>query len=418
MQDFDNYLFDVSISQECYATKPDKPTLEKMRYTRESLTYYEFLDKIEHGYAFCYVFKGNWRNIENFKFTHFLAYDIDDVDCDFDSAIEKCPNPPTLAYRTYSDGENGKCSYRFIYAFESDEFINTFNFREAYDNVALANGFKLDLDKKAEDCARLFFGTDKNDSFIGGKLYRLSDFDISQGIYSTHTPLILSEDGTYYTFPDEYYEIKRLWGFDPNTKRKFIRKYTDEGKLSRRKQLFIDGQLFKKINNITDSNFLYKILKKELGIYYDNTVDTITDDEIKGIAERVIQKEFKCKPCTKHPSFKINVQYWKRVMNVGNNIYKPIVAVNRIKKQIKVDMFKQLYNPSLTNSENLKIMEENGLKIDKRTLQRYKKEYSNCEPIVSNTFLDKSLEERCQGFAPGYDELGRCPNTPIVDTDC
>lgn len=369
------YRFKVSLTRDPYPKKPDRGSDEysSIWFERQELSIDDFAGAIEAGYGYTYVYNQQkfhikYKTKENFRYTKVLAFDIDDTDCDMETAFESCAYPPTIAYRTYSDGEDGKCSYRFVYIF--NDYINSLNFKEIYHSVATTNNFK-DLD--ARELNQFYFGTDKGDSRVSYIVYSLKDFNVERLSYRTSTPLILSEDGTYYTFPDEYYEIRRLWGFDPYSKRKFIRKYTDEGKLSRRKQLFIDGQLIKKINDITNQDTLYKILKIELNLYYDNTVDVITDEELRGIARRVIQKGFSCKPCTKHPSFRINVPYWKSVMNVGNNVYKPIAAVNYIKKQIKVDKFKQLYNPSLTNSENLKIMEENGFKIDKRTLQRYKK---------------------------------------------
>lgn len=377
MQQNLNYTFKVSLTREPYPKKPDKNSgeYEHMYFDRQELSIDDFVGAIEGGYGYTYIYNQqhfhiSYKTKDNFRYTKVLAFDIDDTDCEFETALESCVYPPTIAYRTYSDGEDGKCSYRFVYLFE--DFINILNFKLIYHSVASVNGFK-DLDVR--EINQFYFGTDKVDSYVSYIVYSLSDFKVEQQSYSTHTPLILSEDGTYYTFPDEYYEVRRLWGFDPATKRKFIRKYTDEGKLSRRKQLFIDGQLFKKINDITNPDTLYKILKTELSIYYENDVDVITDDELRGIAERVIQKEFRCKPCTKHPSFRINVPYWKSVMNVGNEVYKPIVAINHIRKRINIDTFKRLYNDRLSCKENMMIMEENNFKISRRTFFNYLKEY-------------------------------------------
>lgn len=119
---------------------------------------------------------------------------------------------------------------------------------------------------------------------------------------------------------------------------------------------------------------MYRILQNELKLYYDNTVDVITDDEVMSIAYSVMNTPFKCKPCTKHPQFRINVPYWKSVMNVGNNIYKPIVAINHIRKQIKMDIFKKVYNDKLSYEENKKLLEEEGLSLSRRSFYNYKRE--------------------------------------------
>lgn len=375
------YRFKVSLTREPYPKKPDKEDFRQISFDRTELGIDDFVGAIECGYGFSYIYNQQsfhigYKKKENFRYTKVLAFDIDDTDCDFDTAIEGCVYPPTIAYRTYSDGEDGKCSYRFIYIFH--DYINSMNFNEIYHSVATINNFK-GLDERVYN--QLYFGTDKSDSYVSYLIYDLTDFKAQEIQYSTHTPLIPSEDGTYYTFPEEYYEIKRLWYFDPVTKRRGIRKYTDAGKLSRRKQLFIDGQLYKKINNIDNIDTIYMILQNELKLYYDNTIDVITDEELRDIARRVIQYPFKCKTYDKHPKFRINVPYWKSVMNVGNNVYKPIIAINQIRKKIKIDTFKRLYNDSLSCKDNMKIMEENGFKISRMSYYRY------LEEIKSNVSL-------------------------------
>ena len=368
------YRFKVSLTREPYPKKPDKADYDKIYFDRQEMTIDDFVGAIECGYGYSYVYNQQHFHIagktkDNFRYTKVLAFDIDDTDCGFDTALENCVYQPTIAYRTYSDGEDGKCSYRFVYMF--DGFINDTNFTDIYTKVALMNGFK-DLDRRIYN--QFYFGTDKQDTYVSYQIYTLKDFDCEEAYYKTHTDLIPSEDGTYYTFPEEYYEIKRLWYFDKITKRRYIRKYTDEGKLSRRKQLYIDGQLIKKINGITNQDTMYKILKNEMRLYYDNTVDTITDDEVRDIARRIFQYSFKCKTCTKHPQFRINVPYWKSVMNVGNNVYKPIVAINQIRKKIKMDIFKKFYNDNLSYEDNKKLLEEEGLSLSRRSFYNYKRE--------------------------------------------
>lgn len=375
----DTYKFKISLTREPYPKKPDKKDFNKVFFERKELTIDDFVGAIECGYGYSYVYNQREFHIsqktkENFRYTKVLAYDIDDTDCDFEAALDDCIYQPTIAYRTYSDGDEGKCSYRFVYVF--DDFINDLNFNEIYTRIATCNGFK-DLDERTYN--QFYFGTDKSDSYVSYQIYTLQDFNVEQTYYKTHTDLIPSEDGTYFTFPDEYYEIRRLWYFDPITKRRGIKKYTDAGRLSRRKQLFIDGQLIKKINGIDSIETMYKILSNELRLYYDNTTDSISEEELRDIARRVIQYPFKCKTMDKHPSFRINVPYWKSVMNVGNNVYKPIVAINHIRKQIQLEVFKKLYNKDLSYKENMKVMKEHNLNISTATFYRYKEILSQSE---------------------------------------
>ena len=223
------YRFKVSLTREPYPKKPDKEDFNKIYFEKKEMNIDSFVDAIEGGYGYSYVFNTTNLHIsqktkENFSYTKVLAFDIDDTDCDFETALNNCIYQPTIAYRTYSDGEDGKCSYRFVYIFK--DFINTLNFFEIYDKVALINNFR-GLDKRTYN--QFYFGTDKPDSFVSYQIYELQDFEIEQAYYKTHTDLIPSEDGTYFTFPEEYYEIRRLWYFDPITKRRGLRKYTDEG---------------------------------------------------------------------------------------------------------------------------------------------------------------------------------------------
>lgn len=411
--DRDGYKFNISLTREPYPKKPDKKDFNKIIFERQEVSIDDFVGAIECGYGYTYIY--NQRNFhiryktkENFKYTKVLAFDIDDTDCDFETALNNCVYQPTIAYRTYSDGEDNKCSYRFIYVFE--DYINTLNFHEIYHKIAIVNRFK-DLDIREYN--QFYFGTDKLDSYVSYMIYRLEDFNIEQSNYNTHSELIPSEDGTYYTFPDEYYEVKRLWGFDPISKRRFIRKYTDEGKLSRRKQLFIDGQLLKKINNITSIDTMYKVLKNELRIYYDNSIDTITDDELRDIARRVIQYPFKCKICEKHPQFRINVPYWKELMNKENKVYKPIVAINTIRKKIQYSVFKNIYNKALSYKENMQNMIDNNLKISKMTYYRYLKDMKNENPDwecnTSNISVSFSFKEEARVSPPAATSQGYAP---------
>lgn len=378
------YRFNVSFTRDAYPEKPDKCAFKDIYFERHTdITIDDFVGAVEMGYGYTYIY--NQRNFhisyktkDNFKYTKFLAFDIDDTDCSFEKAIDTCVYPPTIAYRTYSDGYEDKCSYRFIYVF--NDYINNQNFYEIYNAVSSINRFGKDLDRREYN--QFYFGTDKQDAYVSYTIYDLADFNVEKVSYNTSTPLILSEDESYYTFPEEYYEVKRLWYYDKNTKRHRIRKYTDAGKLSRRKQLYLDGQLIKKINDIDNVEIMYRILQNELKLYYDNSIDTITDEELKDIAKRIMRYPFKCKTTDKHPSFRINVPYWKSIMNVNNNTYKPIVAINHIRKKIKIDMFKQLYNSNLTYEENMKIMKDNNIDISRRTYYNFKKEINSANQNI------------------------------------
>lgn len=367
----DTYRFKISISDIPYPVKPDRDSSEmhSMTFTRQEMTVNDLVSAIEMGYAFCYVFDGikfhiRFKTGEHFRYTKVIAFDIDDVECDMDTALERCSLTPTFAYPTYGNGDNGKCSFRFVYIFDS--YINALNFDEVYSTIARVNGFQ-GLDKRSKE--QLYFGTDKEGFFVSNLIYSLSDINVGEaGFYKTHSDLIPSEDGSYFLFPSPYYEVKRLWYYDAETGRRFIRKYTDEGTLSRRTQLYLDGQLLKKINNIVDKKHMLKVLETELFLYYDNSVDPITDADLKRIVENIFSHSFSFRDA-EHPSFRVNVPWYKQVLGQD---YKPMTAINMTRKKIQLDMFKKLYNPELSNKDNMELFKENNFNISRRTFYYYK----------------------------------------------
>ena len=142
----------------------------------------------------------------------------------------------------------------------------------------------------------------------------------------------------------------------------------------RRKKLYLNLLLHKRIKpNISLENLMY-IAMYELYFYIDNSKDVISKKEIANIAINAYKSDVTIND-KKRPKYKINKEYCKR-----NNI-KPktanIIYVNeqrKEKKQERNERIKSLFNPSKTDNENIILLKENGVNISLRTLIRWKKE--------------------------------------------
>ena len=205
-----------------------------------------------------------------------------------------------------------------------------------------------------------------------------------QNIYNTdeHTNIEFSDDELYKTLPSDYMEIKRRWNFknmNVNGRQINISKplkiKNGEG---RRKTIFLNLILRKRINpNITFEHLLYNGLR-ELYYYIDNTDkdDVITTYEISRIAYEVFKTDInKWNFRANTKKFKINKEYCKKN---GINARRAALQINsnnkKNEKQIRMEQMKHLYNKDISDQENIKVLNENGVNISLRTYKQYKKE--------------------------------------------
>ena len=55
----------------------------------------------------------------------------------------------------------------------------------------------------------------------------------------------------------------------------------------------------------------------------------------------------------------------------------------RNEKEKKIELFRNLYNPDLTENENLNNLKTHGVDISKQTMRRWKNKYVTIRPVVS-----------------------------------
>lgn len=205
-----------------------------------------------------------------------------------------------------------------------------------------------------------------------------------QNIYNTdeHTNIEFSDGELYKTLPADYLEIRRKWNFknmNLNGRQINISKplkiKNGEG---RRKTIFLNLILRKRINpNITIEHLLYNGLR-ELYYYIDNTDkdDVITTYEISRIAYEVFKTDInKWNFRANTKKFKINKEYCKKN---GINARRAALQINsnnkKNEKQTRMEQMKRLYNKNISDQENIKVLNENGVNISLRTYKQYKKE--------------------------------------------
>ena len=189
----------------------------------------------------------------------------------------------------------------------------------------------------------------------------------------------------FYMVPEDYMEIKRKWHYreiekeNGDTYRVTEIERCKNGQ-GRRRRLFLNLMIRRLIEpSLTFDHLLFNALY-ELNRFIDNSdkEDVITKKDIAEITVNAyfedLEKWRKLKNYHK-PKFKVNKEYC-----VTHNL-----NARRMALQINADQNKQArqerdaeiakyYNPQLKEKENLNVLEENGVVISLRALQRWKKE--------------------------------------------
>ena len=167
-----DWRISVSVSKEFYKVKPIKdgdkdkfpagtPTISSIRWVEESISIDEFAELIGKGGCFCALFEhdGDYisRSKNKFKSQWYLGVDCDCMPMDFDEFLPKLPIPPTIAYRTPSDGVDGN-RYRLFY-FLDCPLTSEREVKEKYHGLLEELGVeKLIKDNCGDQCNRYFNG--------------------------------------------------------------------------------------------------------------------------------------------------------------------------------------------------------------------------------------------------------------------
>lgn len=349
-----------------------------------------------------------------------------DVECSLEELVSKLIYKPSIAYTTYSHQQEGKGNrYRLLYLFH-DAISDTDTYKSIYQILIGNLGFKLN-DNCGGNVTQTIFGTNENCQIIlTENVYSISDFNISDIVqnghsnsirererniiklespiqdndyingywnmsygdlllkYSDkypifeHTPLDEADDDTpFIMLPSDYIEIKRYWFmetvYDGNGDKRYsvsrVRKIKDGE--HRRKKLFINGILRRKMVKELSFEHLLNNLVYELYNYIDNSKDIISKKELYNISLNIFYSDIdRYNGLIKKDKrrFIVNDMYC-----IKHNLNRKQVR-NISRKLITYNQIGELYDFNLTDKQNVELFREYGLNISTKTLQRFRKE--------------------------------------------
>lgn len=367
------------------------------------------------------------RTYSNFVDTHIVMIDLDgDVECNLDELVSGLRYTPSIAYTTYSHNQDGKGNrYRLLYLFRV-AISDTETYKCVYQELIVKLGFKL-KDNCGGNATQAIYGSNEQCQIIQTEnTYSVEDFDIDISIGNGHSNFIKKERGniiglespiqnqdyindywnmayadllmkysdTYPIFehtpleevdddtpfimlPSDYIEIKRYWFMetivDENGNKRYdvsrARKIKDGER--RRKKLFINGILRRKMVKDISFEHLLNCMAYELYHYIDNSKDRISKKELYDTTLNIFYSDI-----DKYNGFKggnkrkfiVNDKYCTK-----HNLNRKQVR-NISRKVITYNQIGELYDFNLTDKQNVEAFKEYGLTISTKTLQRFRKE--------------------------------------------
>ena len=421
-----------SISTNSFTQKPTSDEIRKINYKRKDLNIDEVINHIRGGYVFSANFCDDYttsitqrdRTYERFISTPMVMFDMDGcVDCSLVTLLDSLKYKPTVSYTTFSHNIGGKGNrYRLLYLFE-DPITDTRLYKSIYKEIKSSFDFELDDNCGSNPCQAIFGSLNDCEVIVTDSSYSVDDFNISteKGLsnfikkekrnnieieslfrndeyksdfyhlsyaelldkyryvypFFEHTPLpVVSDDCPYIILPKNYISIRRYWLCEKvedeygEGKWRYakIRKIKDGEQ--RRKKLYLNGILRRKmIPDITFEHLLYCLIF-ELYYFYENSKDTIKKLDILNIARNVMMADIANYSFeqTDKRQFVINEAYCRKY-NVSKK-----EARNLSKKLINYEKIGELYDPTLTDKKNIELFKQYGLSISSKTLQRFRGE--------------------------------------------
>lgn len=419
------FTFEVAIGDKQVINK-NTYNWRSVHYTTETMGIDDLIDKVKQGYPFNSVmsmpeYTAEEKTQPNFRQTSFVAFDFDDCPDCFEQAYNETDLVPTFAYTTPNDGKPNKGNrFRFVYAM-SQPITSIPEYKAVYRNIASRFGLKVDnallsgvqniggmsstgrlkvsykvydkedfLDNTTYNCDKNIYSKSaiknnkekkkRNGITLNCTFEKdLNELDFNQFLmkyrnkyeYFANTPLTFNNG--YALIPDNYYEIKRKWvndTYETSTGIKDIRTvYRLKDGDGRRDKMFVQCLIRRKIKpDITLEELVFN-LACERQWYFNNDDNQLNNKELIRIATNAMNvEEITIPPTATGKKFIVDKAYWaERDINANQ-------AKQMIKKMIKNEEIGNLYDPSLTDKENLAIFKQYNVECSKRTLATWKKE--------------------------------------------
>lgn len=412
-----DYTFNVSVSATCYKSKKEFVEASgKLKYRKQEVTVSSFCELIKEGRSFCHCFDdddepftNSTKTQYNFRYTSYIAFDIDDSPLPMENYLTTLSYQPTIAYTTASNGIKGN-RYRLIYCFDSkikgkEQYVSLF------DTMQTECGIGELEDTCTRSTAQPIFGNGMSSCRLVCTNYIYTIPTAALGTPSgtrkkVSKQIIKKEEKSVIVCNDTF-----MKDFEELSLGKFVSKYCsmypriEESKLSyrngyapidenyiciyhkwdvairrihiwkdgegRRKRLYTAALIIRKIKpDITAEHLIY-CLAYEVSHYYDNSDGVLNQNFILRVAEAALNKpidEITIKGHDKR-KYKVDMEYWE---SLGIS---PKAAVAKAKAVWNDERIGELYDLQLTDEANIKIMADYGLRISLSTLKRWRKKH-------------------------------------------
>lgn len=433
-----DFRIDLTVSDSSYLCKPPIGSSEyrTMSFTQRSVSVEGLSELISEGRAFSAVYRKEHfiikqKSVANFVRTNVIPIDIDDSEEDMQCYMDSFEFPPTIAYETFSDGLEGKGRrFRFLYIFD-EPVTSSDGYTSLYKAVCNANNISTGNDHCMKSCNQMFFGTccgravKSNEDFV----YSINEFDpykVSDVTYKVPQKpsngsnraynIIFSDDefrkywkgandtdllSTFdcYCLPEmtnvdfdgdelfkdlrgtEYFEVKRRWKISTDiTGKKYPQVCRVKNGEGRRKHIYMVLMNLRQITPDASAEQLCYMALRELYHFVDNSdsKDFITRGQLSYLVAKAIETDLERYKdrLNRKRSFKVN----RAVCAVKDLSVRKAVGIangemHHKRKLERYEMYDKFYDPNKTDKENLKVLEDNGLKISLESFRRYRKEH-------------------------------------------
>ena len=419
----------LNITTEAFKQKPT--SYSNLKFIQLDTSIEGMADLIKKGYGFTSLYSvqnlvTKTKNMNNWKETWFIAYDIDKVNISMDELYDKLSVKPSISYTTPSnEKEEGIYCYRLVYVLNKP-ISNIDEFKYYYLSFSEYLGITNLIDNKAKDCTRYFNGSYscnqiinkesiidlsntkcfpkdntnniqrniKREAILNGVSNRKhhSCFDIDEEFLKDYNTMsfkdffikyqstkkyinqehtFLEDDGKEpkIILPKDYYEIVRKQRQIEFHGRYITVPYIFKDHEGRRNLLWHNGMIRRKINNdLTFEDILYDLCY-EVSTYFDNSDGQLTKSIIFGIAKSVMEYDidkydphYKCKN-----TFKISTAY----CHIHLLSKKKVLGMVMGKERSKFPLVEQYYKEGLSVSDVLNLMVQDGITISDKTVRRW-----------------------------------------------
>lgn len=424
-------MINVAVSHQKFTTKPADAEIKKLTYIKKDVSIYTLTNLISCGYSFCAYYTNNLeflmheKSRENFISTPLIFIDVDNLEGktseDFINSLD-ADITPNIWYNTFSS-VNGNERMRLVYLMEKN-IDNEHVYR--YNSHYIVDKLGIDVDNCTFSPFQFYLGTGKQQRVqcVNDTKHKVYDVELKESksanttdIKKEHnniecnctfdnnsdfmrnywsldnrafivkytdnvevinnTPLNYDPTKMYIELPDDYIEIERktytVYEMKNGEKTfKYKDNYRWKDGEGRKKKLFLTAIMRRlMLPTITFEQLLFNTVWELENFYLNTKKDYITKQQVFQIVTNALKENLDSyKSMVKRDKRKFIVNpYYNNDEGYSN---KQLAAM--AKKAIHYAEIGELYDCNLTDKENLKVLEEYGVKCSLRTLKNFRKD--------------------------------------------